>query len=228
MYALGRDDICSIRPVISNWWSLGGETLASISVRSGPTQVVLMYRVQQPGGEWLSVEEPTQIARTPCNRPWFVCPEPSCGRRTAILFITERNFRCRRCCKLSYGSQRESRADRGLRRVQNIRRRLGGGPSLLERFPDKPKGMRWATYDGLREEAQRAEMGVSRAHAKDVRLIRTSLCRRLYSAAIPSYRGVVHKTHFRFRPTACCALDSLALAADSELSRPSKSSCIGA
>lgn len=139
------------RPVISH--AIGraqaAETLASISVRSGPTQVVLMYRVQQPGGEWLSVEEPIQIARTPCNRPWFVCPERSCGRRTAILFITERNFRCRRCCKLSYGSQRESRADRGLRRVRNIRRRLGGGPSLLERFPDKPKGdalehLRWA------------------------------------------------------------------------------------
>jgi len=28
----------------------------------------------------------------------------------------------------------------------------------LERFPDKPKGMRWATYDGLIAEAQKAEM----------------------------------------------------------------------
>jgi len=121
-----------------------------------------MYRVQQPGGEWQDVEEPIQIVQTACNfggtRPWFICPEPSCGRRTAILFITERNFRCRRCCNLSYGSQRESRADRALRRVQNIRVRLGGGRSLLERFPEKPRGMRWGTYDGLREEAQRAEM----------------------------------------------------------------------
>jgi hypothetical protein len=145
-----------------NWSNSGGETLASISVRSGPTLVVLMYRVQQRGGEWQDVEEPIQIVQTPCNyggtRPWFICPEPSCGRRIAMLFITERNFRCRRCCKLSYGSQRESSAGRGLRRVQNIRGRLGGGPSLLERFPDKPKGMRWATYDGLIAEAQRAQM----------------------------------------------------------------------
>ena len=145
-----------------NWSNSGGEKQASISVRSGPTQVVLTYRVQQRGGEWQDVEEPIQIVQTACNfggtRPWFICPEPSCGRRTAILFITERNFRCRRCCNLSYGSQRESRADRGLRRVQNIRMRLGGGPSLLDRFPDKPRGMRWSTYTGLRERAEKAEM----------------------------------------------------------------------
>jgi len=151
----------SARSFSCHWSRARGETLALINVRTELTRVVLTYQVRQPGGEWLTVEEPIQIVQTPCRyggtRPWFICPERSCGRRTATLFFTER-IRCRRCCKLSYGSQRESSAGRGLRRVQNIRRRLGGGPSLLERFPDKPKGMRWATYDGLIAEAQKAEM----------------------------------------------------------------------
>lgn len=151
----------SARSFSCHWSRAGGETLALINVRTELTHVVLVYQVRQPDGEWLTVEEPIQIVQTPCNyggtRPWFICPERSCGRRTATLFFTKR-IRCRRCCKLSYASQRESSAGRGLRRAQHIRMRFGGGPSLLELFPAKPKRMRWATYDGLRAEAQKAEM----------------------------------------------------------------------
>jgi hypothetical protein len=35
--------------------------------------------------------------------------------------------------------------------------RLGGGPSLFDAFPTKPKGMHWRTYLHLRERAQAAE-----------------------------------------------------------------------
>jgi hypothetical protein len=42
-------------------------------------------------------------------------------------------------------------------KVQKIRRRLGGSASLLELFPEKPRGMWWRTYRNLREEAQRPE-----------------------------------------------------------------------
>jgi hypothetical protein len=144
------------------WSNSHGEKQASIGVRSELTQIVLTYRVQQSNTGWQNVEERVQIVYTACNyggtRPWFICPNRACGRRTAILFISEPYFRCRRCCKLSYASQRESRADPSLRRVQNIRMRLGGGPSLMDRFPEKPKKMRWSTYAELREEANRAEM----------------------------------------------------------------------
>ena len=145
-----------------HWSNAAGQRQASISVRSELTQVVLKYRVQQSSGNCEDVEERIQIGRTACNygssRPWFICPNRSCGRRTAILLNAERDFRCRRCCELSYGSQRESREDRALRRAQEIRMRLGGGPSLLERFPEKPKKMRWQTYAGLTAKAQIAEM----------------------------------------------------------------------
>jgi hypothetical protein len=35
--------------------------------------------------------------------------------------------------------------------------KLGGSPSLVEPFPDKPKGMWWRTYWRLKREAQEAE-----------------------------------------------------------------------
>ena len=39
-----------------------------------------------------------------------------------------------------------SRYDRKLRECQLIRLRLYGSPNLLEDFPSRPKGMRWARY----------------------------------------------------------------------------------
>jgi hypothetical protein len=35
--------------------------------------------------------------------------------------------------------------------------RLGRSPSLLENFPDKPKGMHWQTYNRLRRTHDTAE-----------------------------------------------------------------------
>jgi hypothetical protein len=35
--------------------------------------------------------------------------------------------------------------------------RLGGGPSVLDPFPEKPRGMHWRTYDRLRAKATAAE-----------------------------------------------------------------------
>ncbi len=44
-------------------------------------------------------------------RPWFLCPDPRCGRRCAILYLEERSGRllCRTCLGLSYPSQRARR-----------------------------------------------------------------------------------------------------------------------
>jgi hypothetical protein len=60
------------------------------------------------------------------------------------------------CCQLSYESRSQNARLRAITKVQKIRRRLGGA-SLLELFPEKPRGMWWRTYRRLCEEAQRAE-----------------------------------------------------------------------
>jgi hypothetical protein len=65
------------------------------------------------------------------------------------LYGAGRLFACRHCYRLAYASQQESAHQRGLLKSQKIRTRLGGSASMLDEFPDKPKGMHWRTYDRL-------------------------------------------------------------------------------
>ena len=87
---------------------------------------------------------------TACNfggeRPWFVCPGATCGRRVAVLYGPGKYFLCGHCYELRYESQREDKKDRALRRAQKIRMRLGGSANMLEPFPERPKGMHHDTY----------------------------------------------------------------------------------
>jgi hypothetical protein len=125
-----------------------------------------MYRSRSYGdAEWKSVEQRVLIAWTACHlggrRPWFVCSVYSsgryCGRRVAVLYGAGELFACRRCYGLAYASQHEALHLRGLGKAQKVRMRLGGSPSMLEGFPDKPKGMHWETYDRLRHTHDIAE-----------------------------------------------------------------------
>jgi hypothetical protein len=68
-----------------------------------------------------------------------------------------RLFACRHCYRLDYASQQESAHQRGLGKSQKIRMRLGGSPNMLEKFPDKPKGMRWRIYERWRRVHDLAE-----------------------------------------------------------------------
>ena len=52
----------------------------------------------------------------------------------------------------------QGRAERALRRGQKIGLRLGGSTFVADPFPEKPKGMRWATYGRLMEKADEAEL----------------------------------------------------------------------
>jgi hypothetical protein len=147
-------------------WTCGGEPSGNINVRTEANAVVLMYRSRSCGdAEWKSVEQRVPIAWTACHlggrRAWFVCSVYSsgqyCGRRVAVLYGAGELFACRRCYALVYESQNESLHHRGLWKAQKIRMRLGGSPSMLEGFPDKPKGMHWETYDRLRRAHDIAE-----------------------------------------------------------------------
>jgi len=63
------------------------------------------------------------------------------------LYGVGRLFACRHCYRLAYTSQQESVHQRGLWKSQQIRMRLGGSASMLDEFPDRPKGMHWRTYE---------------------------------------------------------------------------------
>lgn len=138
-------------------WSSRGEVVASIRYRVEAGRLVLLYRIREHGGEWEEVEEPVRLESTPCryggSRSWFICPIQGCGRRVAILYLGSRYFACRHCYRLAYASQRESASDRAMRRADKLRERLGWEPGILNGEGGKPKGMRWRTYERLRDQA---------------------------------------------------------------------------
>jgi len=142
-------------------WSRRGEPFGSINLSAWETHVTLSYRTRRhEGEEWTSKEYPVTLEWTRCNyggeRAWFRCPATGCGRRVAILYGGS-IFACRHCHNLAYDSQSETRHGRMLIKTQAIRTKLGGSPSLLEDFPEKPKGMHLRTYYRLRQKADDAE-----------------------------------------------------------------------
>jgi hypothetical protein len=79
-----------------------------------------------------------------------------CGRRCRKIYGGQ-YFRCRRCYRLRYISQGESRPDqRALDRARKIAKRLhdkwGGATEAEYEFPPKPPRMRWATYNRLEQQ----------------------------------------------------------------------------
>jgi hypothetical protein len=133
-------------------WSRNGELTGNIGLRMEASRLFLSYRHSSHGSEWQSQDYPIVIDWTPCHyggeRAWFLCPARGCGRRVAILY-GGKIFACRRCYRLAYESQTESAAYRALSRTQKIRMRLGGSGSMMDFFPEKPKGMHWKTYRRL-------------------------------------------------------------------------------
>ena len=59
--------------------------------------------------------------------------------------------------RAAYASQRESPRHRALSKSQKIRMRLGGSPSILELFPEKPLRMHRRTYGRLFDKAEAAQ-----------------------------------------------------------------------
>jgi hypothetical protein len=156
---LQRDGLLKAGPSFVWQWSRAGKSIGSINVKTDSERVTLQYRNRPTAeDEWQSVECPVRLEWTECNyggkRAWFLCPG-ACGRRVAILYYAQ-NFACRKCHHLAYDSQHEDADRRAVRKAQTIRIKLGGSGSLSERFPWKPKGMHWQTYEDLFDRADAA------------------------------------------------------------------------
>jgi len=98
----------------------------------------------------------TDIVYTDCHyggsRPWFVCG--CCFSRYAVLYFGKAGITCRGCNDLLYPSQKETCADRAIRKAQKLGIRLGFGSDLingelLNRHKGPPKHMHQHTYDRL-------------------------------------------------------------------------------
>jgi len=131
----------------------GSEEIASIAIETlGQDRIVLKYRYNLTE----RMADPIEIVYLPNHfggaRRWFICP--GCNERKGILYCS-RYFRCRTCLGLSYPSQRKTSLARGIDRLAQRRKSLGGSGSLIDPFPPKPKRMRWTTYSRLVEEDQR-------------------------------------------------------------------------
>lgn len=104
---------------------------------------------------------PVSLPSTACHlggrRVWFRCPAIGCGRRAAKLYLGGRYFACRQCYGLAYQSQCYGWRDRALTQAGKLRKRLGGSEALADPFPEKPKRMRWRTYQRLRLRCDRYE-----------------------------------------------------------------------
>jgi len=82
----------------------------------------------------------------------FLCP--TCGRRAKRLALLRHGVGCAKCCDIKWGSERESRIARLVRRIDEI----AGALELQDWFEvprAKPKGMRVVRYLRLVQRRQR-------------------------------------------------------------------------
>jgi len=120
--------------------SADGRQIATASFLIAPFKL----RVQLEGVR-CSLPTEIRIERTPCpfggTRPWFRCRR--CNARRAVLYgLDEDNsFSCRRCMRLVYRTQDQTKLQRLYLKQDRIEAKLTGKYRLA-----RPKGMHWATF----------------------------------------------------------------------------------
>jgi hypothetical protein len=134
---------------------------SNIIVETKPDAIDLSYGISRNEQPREDVRIIVPLSWSSCNyggnRPWFICPGKGCGRRVAKLYLAGKYFLCRHCHNLTYSIQRQSKAFRLLDKAEKIYQRLGANNCNDLVTTSKPKGMHWRTYEGLVEEAQKAE-----------------------------------------------------------------------
>jgi len=129
-------------------WNCGGEPSGSITLHSNGWQLTVSYK-RKPWyeDEWEDVQQTIQLVTTPCHfggeRKWFKCPY--CKKRVGVLALGNDMFACRKCYKVPYGSQSESRQDR----ITRAQRKLADRIFEDEDLQIKKKGMHQKTFDRL-------------------------------------------------------------------------------
>ena len=140
-------------------WLRNGRPSGGMIVATSSGSALLCFSYRSANADWKPVTQRVAITTTHCafggQRSWFLCS--NCNRPVALLYIAGSRFSCRRCCGLVYASQQQTFRDHLLNQARCIRMQLGGGPSLLEPFPDRPRYMHSSQYNRLRCRAEALE-----------------------------------------------------------------------
>lgn len=88
------------------------------------------------------------------SQTFFLCP--TCGERVRFLYFTDRLFKCRKCSRLNYQSQQETRSGtmfyygKGMdlvdKRLYTWPRVRPDGFTFCDWIPDRPRYMHQSTY----------------------------------------------------------------------------------
>ena len=135
-------------------WSRGGEPAGEVGIQTASDHVRLGYTWTPRGSDPQQIDCPVRLERTPCHfggtRPWFRCPR--CWALRAVIYgvAGDGKFGCRQCMRLGYASEAESRIDRMNRKLHKLQAKLGEDG-------EKPKWMRWRTFDRICEQLDAAD-----------------------------------------------------------------------
>lgn len=107
------------------------------------------------------VRLPVIVDRLPCHfggtRPLLCCPR--CSRRCRKLYLCGGRFVCRTCTRAPYWTQTCSPDARMAHRIRRLQARLAPDVDVddyvLDWVPDRPRGMRRATYRQLVDRLER-------------------------------------------------------------------------
>ena len=97
----------------------------------------------------------TPVEATKCNyggvRHWFLCPNKYCRRRCKKLHMNQEGyFFCRKCLKLGYYCQKQTKVDSLINKKWALVEKLGAKDYFIA-DREKPKGMHWSTFNRKRE-----------------------------------------------------------------------------
>ena len=105
---LQRDQLLSSSRLSSLSYSWNTGSAIRLLNRGGG--LLFFYTVKNTGED---VCYPVETEWTSCtyggSRPWFLCPDLRCGRRSRFLYLTGKYFVCRSCAGLTYRSRQVHR-----------------------------------------------------------------------------------------------------------------------
>jgi hypothetical protein len=131
-------------------WSDGFAVKVAVDTRNPACRFLeLEHERHTDAGGTVRYRVPLLVGRPPFGgvRWWFQCPRT--GARACKLYLPRggHQFWCRRAYRLAYACQRETSDTRLHRAIGKVHRKLGRKGGAWDDLPDKPKWMRWRTYE---------------------------------------------------------------------------------